>query len=205
MTVEVPRLDRRTDVRGKDQPLLSARARPAASRSSSASPGGSWTCCVGGWCAITSAVCRSAAGGSGGGGAGLRDRRQGQRTTGEWALLVFALSPAAGTDPASGGARLAGVPARRPVGARLRVVRRFGYIAEGRRVTNADGKTLFDAVARTAVDWDGATRSSCDLSGHVLADLGYFSSRDALCRTHGQTLCLPARVTADLVLGRRAA
>ncbi|MGJ6966786.1 transglutaminase domain-containing protein [Streptosporangium sp. G11] len=71
--------------------------------------------------------------------------------------------------------------------------------------TNIGGETLFDAVARTAVDWDGVTCSSCDLSGHVLADLGYFSSRDALFLEHGQTLCLPVRITADLIMGRRAA
>ena len=78
-------------------------------------------------------------------------------------------------------------------------------LQKGGGFTNTGGETLFDAVARTAVDWDGATHSSCDLSGHVLADLGYFSSRDALFRTHGQTLCLPTRITADLIMGRRAA
>ncbi|GAA4583877.1 hypothetical protein GCM10023194_22320 [Planotetraspora phitsanulokensis] len=70
---------------------------------------------------------------------------------------------------------------------------------------NVGGETLFDAVARTAVDWDGLTCSSCDLSGYVLADLGYFSSRDALFGTHGQTLCLPVRITADIIMSRRAA
>lgn len=71
--------------------------------------------------------------------------------------------------------------------------------------TNADGETLFDAVARTAVDWDGVTCSACDLSGHVLADLGYFDSRDELFRMGGQTLCPPVRIVADLVMSRRAA
>ncbi|GAA4196188.1 hypothetical protein GCM10022252_43110 [Streptosporangium oxazolinicum] len=71
--------------------------------------------------------------------------------------------------------------------------------------TNIGAETLFDAVARTAVDWDGITGSSCDLSNYVLADLGYFSSRDALFRAHGQTLCTPVRITADLVMGRRSA
>src|SRR5690606_24013417 len=65
---------------------------------------------------------------------------------------------------------------------------------------NSGGETLFDAVARTAVDWDGVTCSSCDLSGHVVAALGYFSSRDALFDRHGQTLCPPVRVSADLAM-----
>ncbi|WP_329080590.1 transglutaminase domain-containing protein [Streptosporangium sp. NBC_01469] len=78
-------------------------------------------------------------------------------------------------------------------------------LREEEAFTNIGGETLFDAVARTAVDWDGVTASSCDLSGQVLADLGYFSSRDALFRAHGQTLCSPARITADLVMGRRSA
>ncbi len=78
-------------------------------------------------------------------------------------------------------------------------------LQKGGGFTNAGGETLFDAVARTAVDWDGVTCSSCDLSGHVLSDLGYFSSRDALFRTHGQTLRLPVRIIADLVMSRRAA
>ncbi|GAA4091955.1 hypothetical protein HNR30_006894 [Nonomuraea soli] len=64
--------------------------------------------------------------------------------------------------------------------------------------TNTGDETLFEAVAR-----------GCDLSGHVLADLGYFDSRDDLFARHGQTLCLPMRVAADLLsaptLRRRAA
>ncbi|WP_433225225.1 transglutaminase domain-containing protein [Microtetraspora malaysiensis] len=78
-------------------------------------------------------------------------------------------------------------------------------LQKGGGFANAGGETLFDAVARTAVDWDGLTCSSCDLSGYVLADLGYFNSRDVLFGTHGQTLCLPVRVTADIVMSRRAA
>ncbi|MGC5009831.1 hypothetical protein ACLQ2R_03600 [Streptosporangium sp. DT93] len=81
----------------------------------------------------------------------------------------------------------------------------LGTLREGGGFTNTSGETLFDAVARTAVDWDGVTCSSCDLSGHVLSDLGYFSSRDALFRTHGQTLCMPVRLVADPVMSRRAA
>ncbi|MEO3889491.1 transglutaminase domain-containing protein [Nonomuraea sp. B5E05] len=81
----------------------------------------------------------------------------------------------------------------------------LGMLRAGGRFTNAGGETLFDAIARTAVDWDGGTCSSCDLSGHVLADLGFFDSRDDLFNEHGQTLCLPVRIPADLIMGRRAA
>jgi hypothetical protein len=79
--------------------------------------------------------------------------------------------------------------------------------------TNKGGETLFDAVARTAVDWDGHAAASCDggpgavcdLSGHLRLDLGHFTSRDELFARHGQTLCLPARTFAEPVLGRWAA
>ncbi|GAA3873735.1 hypothetical protein GCM10022243_43610 [Saccharothrix violaceirubra] len=77
--------------------------------------------------------------------------------------------------------------------------------SSGRGFTNAGGETLFDAVAHTAVDWDGMTcGSSCDLSATVLGDLGRFDSRDALFRTHGQTLCPPLTLLADPVLSRWA-
>ena len=76
--------------------------------------------------------------------------------------------------------------------------------------TNAGPETLFEALSRTAVDWDGATAcpadaASCDLSAHVLVDLGHFDSRDELFTRHGQTLCGAARLVAEPVLGRRAA
>jgi transglutaminase-like putative cysteine protease len=80
--------------------------------------------------------------------------------------------------------------------------------------SNTGGETLFDAVARTAVDWDGtATAASCDggpagvcdLSAQVRLDLGHFTSRDELFAQHGQTLCLPARTLAEPVLGRWSA
>lgn len=76
--------------------------------------------------------------------------------------------------------------------------------------TNADGETLFDAVARTAVDWDGTSAASggcstCDLSAHVVRDLGYFDSRDDLFARHGETLCAPARALADPFLRRWSA
>ncbi|MFC0114352.1 transglutaminase domain-containing protein [Kibdelosporangium aridum] len=70
--------------------------------------------------------------------------------------------------------------------------------------TNADGETLFDALSRTAVDWDGVTGTACDLSATVLTDLGRYSSRDELFAKHGQTLCAPVRALADPVLSRWA-
>ncbi|MFC8125841.1 transglutaminase domain-containing protein [Streptomyces sp. NPDC057302] len=97
----------------------------------------------------------------------------------------------------------------------------FGPLVElsGRRTggfTNEGAETLFEALSRTAVDWDGATACAadadtdadscgCDLSTHVLADLGHFDSRDDLFARHGQTLCGPARWVAEPVLGRRSA
>lgn len=76
--------------------------------------------------------------------------------------------------------------------------------------TNQGGETLFDAVARTGLRWDApvscdAQAGTCDLSAQVLADLGYFDSRDALFARHGQTLCLLARTLAEPVLGRWSA
>ncbi|MER6977261.1 transglutaminase domain-containing protein [Streptomyces carpinensis] len=74
--------------------------------------------------------------------------------------------------------------------------------------TNAGAETLFEALSRTAIDWDGVTPcpaagASCDLSAYVLADLGRFGSRDELFAWHGQTLCRTARLLAEPVLGRR--
>ncbi|MGE7387869.1 transglutaminase domain-containing protein [Streptomyces sp. NPDC004126] len=83
--------------------------------------------------------------------------------------------------------------------------------APGGGFTNAGSETLFEAIARTAVDWDGAAAlcptggAPCDLSAYVLTDLGHFDSRDALFARHGQTLCPLARTVAEPVLGRRAA
>ncbi|MET8953152.1 transglutaminase domain-containing protein [Streptomyces sp. NPDC004393] len=76
--------------------------------------------------------------------------------------------------------------------------------------TNAGAETLFEALSRTAIDWDGATvcpaaGSTCDLSACVLADLGHFDSRDELFAEHGQTLCGMARLLAEPVLSRRSA
>ncbi|MFF3142668.1 hypothetical protein ACFVRU_13295 [Streptomyces sp. NPDC057927] len=68
----------------------------------------------------------------------------------------------------------------------------------------ASGAGYFDAVARTAVGWDGHAAASCDggpgavrdLSDHLRLDLGHFTSRDELFARHGRTLCLPGRVAA---------
>ncbi|MFD3536080.1 transglutaminase domain-containing protein [Streptomyces sp. NPDC058664] len=72
--------------------------------------------------------------------------------------------------------------------------------------TNSGPETLFEAVARTTVDWDApaacAGSAPCDLSAHLRTDLGRFASRDELFARHGQTLCLPARTLAEPVLGR---
>ncbi|GAA3790006.1 hypothetical protein GCM10023083_27040 [Streptomyces phyllanthi] len=76
--------------------------------------------------------------------------------------------------------------------------------------TNKGGETLFDAVARTGLRWDGPVScgtqdGTCDLSAQVLADLGYFTSRDSLFAGHGQTLCGLARTLGEPVLGRWSA
>ncbi|MEU5148961.1 transglutaminase domain-containing protein [Streptomyces yangpuensis] len=80
--------------------------------------------------------------------------------------------------------------------------------------TNAGPETLFEALSRTAIDWDavpaacpsgGGAGAACDLSAYVVADLGHYTSRDDLFARHGQTLCAPARLIADPVLGRRGA
>ncbi|WP_369146308.1 transglutaminase domain-containing protein [Streptomyces sp. R44] len=75
--------------------------------------------------------------------------------------------------------------------------------------SNSGAETLFEAVARTTVDWDApaacAGSAPCDLSAHLRTDLGRFSSRDALFDLHGQTLCRTARTLAEPVLGRWSA
>ncbi|MCX4972411.1 transglutaminase domain-containing protein [Streptomyces sp. NBC_00620] len=85
-------------------------------------------------------------------------------------------------------------------------------LSEAGGFSNHGGETLFDAVARTAVDWDGTSAASCagpgtacDLSAQVRVDLGHFTSRDELFARHDQTLCRPARTLAEPVLGRWSA
>ena len=82
----------------------------------------------------------------------------------------------------------------------------FGSLPElscgvGGGFTNADGETSFDALSRTAIDWDGVT-GSCDLSATVVDDLGHFGSRDEFSASYGQTLCWPIRTAAEPVLSR---
>ncbi|MEW2130388.1 hypothetical protein [Streptomyces sp. NPDC005435] len=83
-------------------------------------------------------------------------------------------------------------------------------LTSGAPFTNSGPETLFDALSRTAIDWHGTTACAtgsapCDLSAHVLTDLGHFTSRDELFTHHGQTLCVLARLLAEPVLGRRSA
>ncbi|MEU1532448.1 transglutaminase domain-containing protein [Streptomyces fagopyri] len=112
--------------------------------------------------------------------------------------------------------RLEGLsPADHPTAPWLRVSELFGGLDElseghGGGFTNTGTETLFEALSRTAIDWDGATvcpadGAACDLSAYVLADLGHFDSRDELFARHGQTLCAMARLLAEPVLGRRPA
>ncbi|MEU3604374.1 transglutaminase domain-containing protein [Streptomyces sp. NPDC035033] len=75
---------------------------------------------------------------------------------------------------------------------------------------NTGAETLFEAVARTGVDWDApaacdGASGACDLSAHLRTDLGRFTSRDELFARYGQTLCRPARTLAEPVLGRWSA
>lgn len=112
--------------------------------------------------------------------------------------------------------RLAGLSLTdHPTAPWLTVSELFGGLDElsdghGGGFTNAGAETLFEALSRTAIDWDGATvcpaaGAACDLSAYVLADLGHFDSRDELFARHGQTLCGMARLLAEPVLGRRSA
>jgi hypothetical protein len=113
--------------------------------------------------------------------------------------------------------RLEGLsPTVRPTAPWLAVSEIFGTLDElsdshGGGFTNAGAETLFEALSRTAIDWDGVTLcpaaggAACDLSAYVLADLGHFHSRDELFARHGQTLCRTARLLAEPVLGRRRA
>lgn len=84
----------------------------------------------------------------------------------------------------------------------------FGPIGcrAGGAFTNQGAETLFEAVGRCAVDWDGGgADSSYDLSPYVGADLGYFTDRDRAFSHVGQTLCAPSRFLADPILRRIAA
>ena len=82
-----------------------------------------------------------------------------------------------------------------------------------RGFTNSGGQTLFEALASTAVDWDGSAGvcgadggcADYDLSAAVRADLGRYTSRDELFTRHGQTLCATARAVSGPFLSKRAA
>lgn len=76
----------------------------------------------------------------------------------------------------------------------------------GTTFTNHGAETLFEAVGRCAIDWDGHSADSpFDLSRFVRADYGHFSNRDDAFRSLGQTLCTPVRAIADPILRRIAA
>lgn len=71
--------------------------------------------------------------------------------------------------------------------------------------TNAGEETLFDAIGRTGVVWNGDCPDGvCDLSAQVIQSLGYFNHRDELFTQHGQTLCRSARVLGEPVMSRRS-
>jgi hypothetical protein len=79
----------------------------------------------------------------------------------------------------------------------------FGTIGcrGGGSFTNRGSETLFEAVGRCAVDWDGrADATAYNLSQFVRADYGYFANRDDAFRELGQTLCAPSRAIADPIL-----
>ncbi|WP_327406915.1 transglutaminase domain-containing protein [Streptomyces sp. NBC_01288] len=102
----------------------------------------------------------------------------------------------------------------RPTAPWLTASELFGGLDElneaGGGFTNTGPETLFEALSRTAIDWDGttvcpATGPSCDLSAYVRTDLGPFDSRDELFARHGQSLCGTARLLAEPVMSRRSA
>jgi transglutaminase-like putative cysteine protease len=72
---------------------------------------------------------------------------------------------------------------------------------------NEGAETLFEAIGRCAVDWDGHGDAGdpYDLSRFVRADLGCFADRDTVFARFGQTLCAPSRALADPFLRRIAA
>ena len=84
----------------------------------------------------------------------------------------------------------------------------FGPVGcqNGPAFTNSGSETLFEAVGRCAVDWDGFIGGGdSDLSRFVRADLGYFTDRDELFERVGQTLCAPSRRLVDPVMRHIAA
>jgi len=73
----------------------------------------------------------------------------------------------------------------------------------GGAFANHGAETLFEAVGRCAIDWDGRSHDDeYDLSRFVRADLGYFADRDEAFARLGQTLTAPARTLLDPILRR---
>ncbi|MBO0596307.1 transglutaminase domain-containing protein [Nesterenkonia sp. E16_7] len=76
----------------------------------------------------------------------------------------------------------------------------------GGSFSNTGSETLFEAVGRCAVDWDGRDGSGPhDLSRFLRADHGYFTHRDDAFAALGETLCGPTRLLADPLLRRVSA
>jgi hypothetical protein len=76
----------------------------------------------------------------------------------------------------------------------------------GGAFANRGAETLFEAVGRCAIDWDGRTHNDdYDLSRFVRADLGFFADRDDAFARLGQTLNAPVRILIDPILRRIAA
>ena len=102
-------------------------------------------------------------------------------------------------------------PGVHPTAPWLAVSELFGSVNElsdghGGGFTNAGTETLFEALSRTAIDWDGMTTcpadgTACDLSAHVLADLGHFDSRDELFARHMTLRAVPARPWRSSAMG----
>jgi hypothetical protein len=81
----------------------------------------------------------------------------------------------------------------------------FGSIGcnGGGAFANSGSETLFEAVGRCAVDWDGKARDSqYDLSRYVVADLGTYNSRDQLFDSIGETLNPLAKALLNPPLSR---
>jgi hypothetical protein len=81
----------------------------------------------------------------------------------------------------------------------------FGSIGcqTGGGFKNHGSETLFEAVGRCAVDWDGKAKDDeYDLSAFIREDLGYFDSRDALFAELGETLNPMAKLVLGPVLSR---
>lgn len=84
----------------------------------------------------------------------------------------------------------------------------FGSIGcrGGGAFTNTGSETLFEAIGRCAVDWDGRSgESEFDLSRFVRVDHGYFQDRDTAFARLGQTLAPAFLIMLDPLLRRVSA